>query len=307
MQDPILGEWDHEGFKFLKFTVRRCDQVMIPVAQQIQAVRNFPFDKFELHLRFELESVWIPETDPGYSGPYEVAARVRFNVHHPKDLKMGFHRGVRSREAVDRLPEYKIDFADRKCWGGPRDKDNSQPIITYSVEVARISLNMVWTTLFPMFATQALLVLLHTVESNISVGDMATIMLALFAFLTSARDKIPVFPQASVLDKMVFVFVIQLIFVCVDVLYEYFFPQNSARDRPIFLLISTVAFGLQIVYVAYRWLTSGLTNSSSASQFGNGHDTRNDVFKPEDWKLAEVREGEAPQSQRAKQSESSKP
>jgi len=292
MPEPNLGEWEHDGLKFIKFTVRRCEEVLIPVEQQLSAVRNFPFDKFELHVRFEFESVWIP---PSVG---EEAVRVRFNVHHPKDLKEGFHRGVRSKEAVDRLPEYQIDFANRKCWGGPKDKDESQPVITYSVEVARISLNVVWTTFFPMFATQALLVLLHTVESNISIGDMATIMLALFAFLTSARDKIPVFPQASVLDKMVFVFVIQLIFVCVDLLYEYFFPQHSARDRPIFLLISTIGFGLQLVYVAYRWFRSGLTDNTAQST-EKGHDTRNDVFKPSDWKPAEVRQGEAPHSERA--------
>jgi len=294
MSEPILGEWEHEGLKFIKFTVRRCDEVLIPVEQQQNAVKNFPFDKFELQVRFELESVWVP---PSVG---EEAVRVRFNVYHPDpDPKIGFHRGARTKEIVDRLPEYQIDFFNRKCWGGPKDKDESQPVITYSVEVARISLNVIWTTFFPMFATQALLVLLHTVETNISIGDMATIMLALFAFLTSARDKIPVFPQASVLDKMVFVFVIQLIFVCVDLLFEYFFPDRSAKDRPIFLLISTVGFGLQLVYVAYRWMRSGLTHGN-AQQIEKGHDTRTDVFRPEAWAPAQVRQGEDTHSDRAK-------
>jgi hypothetical protein len=285
--DPILGEWEYEGVKFIKFTVRRSETVLIPVEQQLAAVRNYPFDKFELHIRFEFESVWVPEALRTDNGP---PVRVRFLVNRPKELKNGFHRGTRNREAVDRLPEYQIDFFGRKAWGGDVDKDNSQPTVTYSVEVARISLNVVWTTFFPMFATQALLVLLHTVESNISVGDMATIMLALFAFLTSARDKIPVFPQASVLDKMVFVFVIQLIFVCVDVLYEYFFPEFSARDRPIFLLISTVGFSLQVLYVAFRWFRSGLTSRENYQQLEKGHDTRTHEFDPNAWQAAGPRD-----------------
>jgi len=151
-----------------------------------------------------------------------------------------------------------------------------------------------------MFATQALLVLLHTVETNIGIGDMGTIMLALFAFLTAARDKIPVFPTASVLDRMVFLFVIQLIFACVDLLFEYFFPLSSARARPYFLGIATGFFFLQLVYVGFRWLRSGLTNGDPGQQPQAGHDTRNDNFKPGDWKPAEVRQGEAQLSERAK-------
>lgn len=292
MTDPIMGEWDHNGIDFIKFSVRRSQEVLIPIQEQIHAVRNYPFDSFELQLRFELSSVWIPssaDTDPTYKGDPEAACKIRFVTHVPKDVKMGFHRGVRAREAVDRLPEYQIDFPGRRYWGEPKCPDDSQPVTTYSVEVARISLNVMWTTFFPMFATQALLVLLHTVEKDISIGDMATIMLALFAFLTSARDKIPVFPQASVLDKMVFIFVLQLIFVCIDLLYEYFFPWNSADARPTFLIISTAGFGLQLLYVAFRWCRSGLSNGSK-NLVEKGHDTRTHEFRPEDWNTAKPRE-----------------
>jgi hypothetical protein len=297
MLEPTEGEWINESnnTKLFKFTVRRCDEILIPIKQQMDAVRNFPFDKFELQVRFEFESVWVPDA------PGEESVKVRFVVHHPKTMKLGFHRGVRNSLVVDRLPEYKVDFYNRVCWGGPTEKDKCQPVITYAVEVARISLNVVWTTFFPMFATQALLVLLHTTESGISVGDMATIMLALFAFLTSARDKIPVFPQASVLDKMVFCFVLQLIFVCVDLLYEYFFPQHSARARPIFLLISTVGFSLQVLYVVYRWATSGLTHRDGQRDDSSdkGHDTRTDRFNPDEWVRAPVRPGQPQHTDRA--------
>jgi hypothetical protein len=303
MLDPTEGEWvdnHRDNSKFIKFTVRRSEDILIPIEQQLKAVTNFPFDKFELHVRFEFESVWIPgvpeQKEKGIPG--EEPVRVRFVVYHPQDYKLGFHRGARTSFAVDRLPEYRVDFDNRECWGGPRDKEKSQPVIIYKVEVARISLNVVWTTFFPMFATQALLVLLHTVESNIGIGDMATIMLALFAFLTSARDKIPVFPKASVLDKMVFCFVIQLIFVCVDLLYEYFFPTMSARARPVFLIVSTVGFSLQILYVAYRWAFSGLPKKSGQQLDVKGQDTRNESFAPENWMQAPVRKGQEPESDR---------
>lgn len=286
MDDPMLGEWMKGDQPLLKFTVRRSGSVMIPVQQQLNAVRNFPFDKFELQISFELESVWVPEDK---ENPNEHAVRVRFNVHHPKNIRHGFHGGLRSKEVVDRLPEYQIDFANRECWGAKATKEGAQPVIVYGVEVARISHNIVWTTFFPMFATQALLVLLHTVEENISIGDMATIMLALFAFLTAARDKIPVFPLASVLDKMVFMFVLQLIFVCIDLLYEYFFPEYSAQNRPVFLIISTSGFALQLLYVAFRWCRSGLSNGGGPSTLEQGPDTRQTAFKEEEWVKATER------------------
>jgi len=247
---PVTGEWKHKGVDLIKFTVRDTQSMYIPISQQQKAVRLYPFERYELQARFEFDGIWIPQ---GLE-PESKAMQLRFNVYHQRDAKNGFHRGSRKDLATDRLPEYRVEFAARTCWGlTTPSKQNCTPVITFAVPVARISSNVVWTTIFPMMATQALLVLIHTVETNISVGDIATIMLALFAFLTSARDKVPVFPAASVLDTLVFCFVMQLIFACADVLYEYVYPQDSAQNRPIFLIISTIFFGLQTVYVLFCW------------------------------------------------------
>jgi len=280
----------------IRFTLRSTQDVQIPMKQQLLAASNFPFDKFELEFRFEFDSIYVPglvamdsktEISPDESKP----VRVRFLVYHPKNMTQAFHRGERSDLTVDRLPEFKVNFGKRRITGAKKTKakeGQAQPVVVYRLEVVRNPVSVVWTILAPMMATQAMLVLLHVPDQQISVSDMATIALAMFAFLTSIRSKIPNVPVLSDLDFFLVFFVVQLILVFIAYLCYAWAPYVP---KDVFFSIAVVIFLLQVTYVGLQWFRSWLTLYKSTDQHEQGNDTRTNGYKLElqDWMTPQVK------------------
>jgi len=179
-----------------------------------------------------------------------------------------------------------LDFKNRRVWGEPPKPgtEPAQPVIVYALEVVRNPITTIWTMLFPMMATQGLLVLLHVPDNQIQISDMATIALAMFAFLTSIRQKLPDVPVLSDLDRFLVFFVLQLALVFVSFLcrswsYEPV-PQN------VFFAISAVGFLLQIAYINIKWIKSAviLHMSKIAPHTEiSGADTRTGAFNADAW------------------------
>ena len=199
--------------------------------------KEFPFDSPHIHVRFEMTSLSVTRFAPlkGW--------KVRHNVHEyfgdagrpadglPRELTpevAAKHKRVMMsfKTGADAMPSFdiyhagiKVIFPDETKKSGKKVFQYS-PIVEYVIPVYRHPGAAMRTMVFPLVVTNLAVIASQligrgsyfeygSVESeeafNYRIQALITILIALFAFLTYARAKLPDVPVTTVMDKCIFV------------------------------------------------------------------------------------------------------
>jgi len=211
-------------------------------------VGKLPFDSFTIDFDFELTSRYVDITESDKKS----TLKYRFNIHQhqSKNINLSFKKNC------DRLAEYRIAYPLCSVELMQESKKNPKtgesyfyyPKIKISFAFIREPWHMLLTVIFPIIMLDLISLVIFATENSLSdrIGNIATLMLALLAYLPTVRSEIPYVPYFTFCDNVIY----SCIFINALCLLEAFIV-NYVEHEAITIVTAVIAVGIFLTLCFY--------------------------------------------------------
>jgi hypothetical protein len=208
---------------------------------------QLPFDEPEVDLKFELQT--LNRKNKSF----------RFNCVH-KDSLIGANGMIWFVDNVDRIPEYDVAKTHSSITRPAEVKKTQKeflfvyyPMSIFSIKLFRHPDYLVFSVIVPLLLLNVFTLSSFGVDSDdigTKLGILVTILLALFAFTFTIRDKIPPVPYLTGLEKQIFISITILFLAGLELTLP-FFVSNTAIKNFVTHIIVGVDLTVIVVYSIY--------------------------------------------------------
>lgn len=202
-EDGVTIKHD-KGKKLLVYTYRFETEVNF-----LANISSIPFDTFVVPFQVEMTSSYIDIEEDGKT----TSLKYRFNVHqHQHKTKT-----LSFKKECDKLAEYEIAYPlceiklpkESKRFENKEEKMQSYtyyPIMRFEFKFVREPWHMLMTVIFPLVILDVITLAVFATESDLAskIGNIATLVLALIAYLPSIRSEVPSVAYFTLCDTMVY-------------------------------------------------------------------------------------------------------
>jgi len=209
---------------------------------------QLPFDEPKVDLKFEMQTLNPKE-------PKKLIGRsYRFNCVHKEQL-IGANGMIWFVENVDRIPEYDIAKTHSEVSRPVEVKKNNKEFLFVHYPTSILSLRLyrhpdylVFSVILPLLLLNVFTLSSFGVEYDdigTKLGILVTILLALFAFTFTIRDKIPPVPYLTGLEKQILLSIIILFFAGMELTLPFFVSSNGLKD-----FLTNVIIGVDLAFLS---------------------------------------------------------
>jgi len=206
-----------------------------------------PFDEPEFELKFDMQTL-------NYKG-----RSFRFNCVYKEQL-IGANGMIWFIENVDRIPEYDIAKTFSSISRPVEIKKTQKEYLFVHYPTSILSLKLyrhpdylVFSVIVPLLLLNMFTLSSFGVESDdigTKLGILVTILLALFAFTFTIRDKIPSVPYLTGLEKQILLSITILFFAGLELTLPFFVKDESVKDTLTYVFVGVDVF-LIAAYTIY--------------------------------------------------------
>jgi hypothetical protein len=202
-----------------------------------------PFDEPEVQLKFEMQTLNFNKKS------------FRFNIVH-KETLIGANGLIWFVDNVDRIPEYDIAKTHSAISTPVEIKKKTKqeylfvhyPTSVLSLKLYRHPDYLVFSVIVPLLLCNVFTLSSFGVESDdigTKLGILVTILLALFAFTFTIRDKIPPVPYLTGLEKQILLSITILFLAGLELTLPFFISHPGLKH-----FLTNVIVGVDIAFIA---------------------------------------------------------
>lgn len=207
-------------------------------------VSNSPFDQVNIPVKLEIVNRDVKDK-ANFRINFHTSKRVFENVHFDKD-------------ELHRLKDFSVAYSELDAKPVKESKKQKEklvyshfPAVTFNVAVYRQPGKLFMTSILPLLVLSILMmgVIFTAPVLGARIQAIGILLLAYFAFLPSLRRQIPLGWSVSLVDQLNMLYILELIFVFIDSIWQEAGPNIVIRIIFLILILMYVFVAILLVIV----------------------------------------------------------